>query len=162
MSENATPRGDDLETALAALQPRPPEIDRDRLMFQAGLAAAAARCRRWQWSTGLMTAASLLLAAALVVRPGPEVRVVEIPPAPTPPAPAPVVVPEQAPPAPVPEWPPTGRIQQALLQAGLQPGAPPSGQEVDDDAPAPPAHLASAWQWRNDVTLHPSILDEGD
>lgn len=65
-----------LETALASLVPRAPTlIDRDRLMFLAGQAAAARDRRRWLWP--LSTAASLLLAvsmaAVLVARGGSRV-----------------------------------------------------------------------------------------
>jgi hypothetical protein len=61
----------ELETALAALRPAPPALDRDRLMFRAGLASA--RRGRWLW-TGTTAALALVaagLGTALVLRPAP-------------------------------------------------------------------------------------------
>jgi hypothetical protein len=80
-----------LESALGNLKPAPAALDRDRLMFRAGQAAAG---RNWAWpaSTAVLFATSLVLAGMLVVRPaGTEtVRVVYVPaerPAPAPPGP---------------------------------------------------------------------------
>jgi hypothetical protein len=67
-----------LEGRLASLQPSALQLDRDRLMFAAGQAAAEAKynlvtphvggANRWLWpsATALMTAASVMLAAMLV------------------------------------------------------------------------------------------------
>lgn len=70
-----------IERQLARLTPVAPRVDRDRLMYMAGIAAAAQPrglghiaepfglgVRRWLWpaATALMTAASLLLATMLV------------------------------------------------------------------------------------------------
>lgn len=59
-----------VEAALAALAPRPAAVDRDRLMFQAGQAAAARalgpRHAAWRWPCA--TAASLVLALVLGLR----------------------------------------------------------------------------------------------
>jgi len=76
-----------LEAALAALVPRSDRLDRDRLMFLAGQAAAsqpaAALSRRWVWPSAFsaMTAVAASLLAMLVVRPGPQIveRIVEVP-----------------------------------------------------------------------------------
>jgi hypothetical protein len=80
-----------LESALGNLKPAPAALDRDRLMFRAGQAAAG---RSWAWpaSTVVLFATSLVLAGILALRPtGTEtVRVVYVPaerPAPAPPAP---------------------------------------------------------------------------
>lgn len=68
-----------LEAQLAGLRPRA-AVDRDRLMFLAGTAAARAR-RRWAWpaATAGMTALAASLVVALLVRPQPqpEVQIVE-------------------------------------------------------------------------------------
>jgi hypothetical protein len=59
-----------LEARLTALTPRPAGLDRDRLMFLAGRAAAAQTARRgwtsWLWPCA--TAASLALAVVLGLR----------------------------------------------------------------------------------------------
>jgi len=165
MSEHVPPPPDDLSAALSALQPRPAALDRDRLMFLAGQSAGAARCRRWRWATGAMTTAALALAVALGVRPGPEVRVVYLPappPAPAetvpdrPPADAKRVAEDTEPLAGV----PAGRLQQAFLQAGLDTPAPPAGAESPGEEPSVVRHTASAWEWRRDIFLHPSILED--
>ena len=59
-----------LENSLAAMMPLMPRVDRDQLMFAAGMArseARGARGKKWLWpaATALATAASLLLAVAL-------------------------------------------------------------------------------------------------
>ncbi len=76
-----TPELAALQAQLARLQPVPLTLDRDRLMFEAGRAAAASEPRiaatqrvasasRWIWptATALMTAACLVLAAMLIWR----------------------------------------------------------------------------------------------
>jgi hypothetical protein len=78
------------EADLAALQPRADRLDRDRLMFLAGQAAAArgnaaaaARTRRWAWPAALaaMTTVAAALLAVVVWRPEPQVveRIIEAP-----------------------------------------------------------------------------------
>ena len=67
-----TPAERELESALAQLRPAGHAIDRDQLMFTAGIRATRRSYRRWQASTGVMT---VLLAASWLVRlptPGPE------------------------------------------------------------------------------------------
>ncbi len=71
---------DELETALASLSPKATSVDRDRLMYLAGLAAASkspAPSRLWR----LATAASLLMAASfggmLLVRGSQQVVYIE-------------------------------------------------------------------------------------
>jgi len=78
--ENLPPELAALEGRLAGLQPAALNLDRDRLMFAAGQAAAEAKYKlvtphvgganRWFWpsATALMTAASVMLAAMLVWR----------------------------------------------------------------------------------------------
>jgi hypothetical protein len=72
-----------VEAALASLVPKASGVDRDRLMFLAGQAAARPRRGAWLWPCA--TAASLLLAAALgitiVVHGGPRTleRIVYVP-----------------------------------------------------------------------------------
>src|SRR5271169_137423 len=96
----------DLERSLAGLQPATAGFDRDRLMFQAGRAAATRRRWRWPAATGLMTAVAACLGLLLVLRPepAPVVRIVyverpapEVQPAPeTPAPPSPVPPPSPA------------------------------------------------------------------
>jgi hypothetical protein len=85
-----------VEQTLAALSPRPPQVDRDRLMFLAGAAAIGqepgaggqwpaivVRRNAWLWptATAALGATSLALAVALVVRSAapPQVVYVERP-----------------------------------------------------------------------------------
>ena len=83
-----------LEQSLAAIQPAAPGIDRDRLMFLAGVASASASGAsissvnpkskidnpksRWLWpaATTCLAATSLALAIALFLRPDPDARIV--------------------------------------------------------------------------------------
>jgi hypothetical protein len=85
-----------VQESLAALAPRPMQVDRDRLMFLAGAAAAQGSGFRvqgseaaaletrlrpaWLWpaATGLLGATSLALAIALVVRTGSPPQIVYI------------------------------------------------------------------------------------
>ena len=81
-----------LAEKLTAYAPRPPRIDRDQLMFEAGRAAAAVELSsapgprsqspsRWFWpaSTLAMSALSLALTAVLITRPDPPERIVYVP-----------------------------------------------------------------------------------
>jgi hypothetical protein len=76
-----------LEEALRRLAPAPAALDRDRLLFRAGQAAAP---RRWFWpaATAVSTATASVLAVLLACRPAPVVeRIVPVPverPAPAP------------------------------------------------------------------------------
>lgn len=62
--QDLTPAQRELEAALASLSPARPAIDRDRLLYQAGLAAGRSAYRRW---AGVATAAAVVLAASLAV-----------------------------------------------------------------------------------------------
>ncbi len=73
MSQNELPEElNDTERTLLALAPRASRIDRDRLMIRLGEQSAARGATPWKWAT----AASLLLALALGVRPAPESQTV--------------------------------------------------------------------------------------
>jgi hypothetical protein len=70
----------EIESALASLAPREGQIDRDRLMFRAGQAAARAearpaRARRWAWPAAFstMTAVAAAMLMALILRPEPRI-----------------------------------------------------------------------------------------
>lgn len=76
----------ELEAALGGLLPRPSRLDRDRLLFLAGQASASSspasaeqrerpNRRHWIWPaiSALSTAAAVVLAVLLVMRPGPQV-----------------------------------------------------------------------------------------
>ena len=75
-----------VERTLAGVAPAPPQIDRDRLMFLAGVASVTpgsagpspSQARAWFWpaSTAALAATSLALALALLVRPDPPQRIV--------------------------------------------------------------------------------------
>jgi hypothetical protein len=85
-----------LERQLAALAPAGPRIERDRLMFLAGVASAspsgeleprgtvALPRRMWPVATGAFAATSLALLVALFTRPAPQPQVVYVPAAPAP------------------------------------------------------------------------------
>ena len=62
--QDLTPAQRELETALASLAPARPGIDRDQLLYQAGVAAGRSACRRW---AAAATAAAVVLAATLAV-----------------------------------------------------------------------------------------------
>jgi hypothetical protein len=71
-----------IETALGNLAPARSRIDRDRVMFQAGVLHANAESRRrWVWPSIAATLAVVALSesVALAVRPGPQVMVVQQP-----------------------------------------------------------------------------------
>lgn len=73
----------ELEAALGGLLPRPSRLDRDRLLFLAGQASAlgtpaapkqaGGRHRLWPAVSAVSTAAAILFAVLLTVRPGPQV-----------------------------------------------------------------------------------------
>jgi hypothetical protein len=72
MSEDIRDEGlAELEAGLAGLAPRPPDLDRDRLLFRAGQESAARRGRLWPWATGLLAAVAAGLGAVLILRPEP-------------------------------------------------------------------------------------------
>ena len=140
MSEFIDPRLSDVAAALAALAPRQPALDRDRILFRAGRASAP---RPWFWrlSTATSTIAAVALAAILFLRPTPTpvervvyVQVVQ-PPAKAPPKdkistpPAPI---ESEPPEPPYSWAatPYTRLENQLLRWGLD----------GLDEPSPPPH----------------------
>ena len=113
MSEQQIPHDPELsaiEAALGLLAPSKNQLDRDRLMFEAGRAAhRPASSRRWTWpaiSAGL----SIGLAVALMSRPDPRVieRVVYVRESPSPPEPAPVVILSEVPPPPAAAFPVPG------------------------------------------------------
>src|SRR5207249_654076 len=82
MSEDIHDEGlAELEAALAGLAPRPPDLDRDRLLFRAGQESAGRRGRLWPWATGLLAAVAAGLGALLILRPDPQPveRVVYVP-----------------------------------------------------------------------------------
>jgi len=62
--KDLTPAQRELEAALASLAPARPAIDRDRLLYQAGLLAGRSAYRRW---AAAATAAAVVLAAILAV-----------------------------------------------------------------------------------------------
>jgi hypothetical protein len=102
MSEQ--PEREPLESALAGLKPAAAALDRDRLMFAAGQAAAPKRHGVWPAASVALFCLSLGLAAALAVRPTETVRIVYVPreakdvkPAPAPPTPVPEVTPAPRP-----------------------------------------------------------------
>jgi hypothetical protein len=80
-----------VEQTLAAVAPAPPRVDRDRLMFLAGIASAQGQKpaeiglpprigRTWLWpaATAALGATSLALAIALLVRPAPPTQIVHV------------------------------------------------------------------------------------
>ena len=99
------PELNEIESALGQLTPARSRVDRDRIMFQAGVLHAKAESRRrWVWPSIAATLAVVALSesVALAVRPGPRVVVVQQPaPAPEsrPAEPEPVQILSQAPPS---------------------------------------------------------------
>lgn len=175
MSEQSGER-DELERALTALAPRRTEVDRDRLMYQAGRAAAATRYRRWLWFSGGLTVASggatALLALALVFTPRP-VRVVTVPlPAPAP-APAPIqpaddegLLPPPGVEAALPPMLPPysyGRLHQEIVRHGpdalLDPAPLGGAGGAASETPAPPL---SVLDWRSRSVDGMFLRERGD
>jgi len=122
-----------IESVLGRLSPARSRIDRDRLMFQAGVNSAKAQSpRRWVWPAIAASLAVVALSesAALVTRPGPSLLVVQQP-APVVQdravKPEPVQILVQAPPAPSSEqetWLPAGNeamgLRRQVLRFGLE------------------------------------------
>jgi hypothetical protein len=128
MPEPIDPGLNEVASALAALRPNPPALDRDRLLFRAGRASAP---RPWFWraATAVAATAALALAGVLIFRPAPPpvVQVVHIrDEAPPPPAAPPK---DEPPPAPAESEPPARpypwtmtpytRLEDKLLRWGL-------------------------------------------
>ena len=126
MPEPLEPRLNHVAVALAALAPRPPALDRDRLLYNAGRASAP---RPWLWrlTAAVSTTLAAVLGALVIFRPAPTpvehiVYVRVEPPAPpkvdTPPPAAPA---ESAPLAPPYSWPstPYSRLEDRVLRWGL-------------------------------------------
>ena len=130
MSEALDPQLNDLAAALASLRPAAPTLNRDSLLFNAGLASAP---RPWFWRVcaAVSTTATAVLALVLVMRPPPTpvVSIVYVPVAasredqPTKPeAPPPPAPPESEPAAPPYfSWPttPYARMEERVLRWGL-------------------------------------------
>jgi hypothetical protein len=76
-----------LEAALAALDPRPAALDRDRLMFLAGQRSVRRRGWGWMSLSAVLASAATLLAVLLLYHPRPQIVYVH----------APDVQPQQAP-----------------------------------------------------------------
>lgn len=64
--ESLNPAEQALESALGQLRPAANRLNRDELMFKAGLAAAGAK-RPWQMLSGILT---VLLIGSILIRPG--------------------------------------------------------------------------------------------
>ncbi len=143
-----------IESALGRLVPARSRIDRDRLMFQAGVNFAQARSpHRWVWPAIAASLAVVALSesALLVARPGPQALVAQQP---APVAedravrPEPVVILVQAPPLPPAEpepWLPGGGealgLRRQVLRFGLEglPDPPALLSQAEGTAPAPGA-----------------------
>lgn len=99
-------RADPLARALAGLDPAPPALNRDRLMFAAGASSRVPVIRLWQLTAGVLAAvgfaAGLSWRSPVVVvqAPEPVAREVTPPARPDPPAERPEATPEPPPPAP--------------------------------------------------------------
>lgn len=78
MSEPREKDLSDLERLLASLPPRPPSIDRDRLMFRAG--QVSTQGRRWFWPLCALFASvvACCFGVMLLYRPMPETKYVPI------------------------------------------------------------------------------------
>jgi len=143
-----------IESALGRLAPARSRIDRDRLMFQAGVNSARSRFPgRWVWPSIAATLAVVALSESVVlaVRPGPSVVVVQqLAPVTEDRAvrPDPVQILIQAPPSQSSEqepWVPAGSatlgLRWQVLRFGLEglPDPPPLLSQADGSAPAPGA-----------------------
>ncbi len=143
-----------IESALGRLAPARSRIDRDRLMFQAGVISAKAQSlRRWVWPSIAVSLAVVALSesVALAVRPMPSVVVVQqLAPVAEDRAvrPDPVQILIQAPPSQSSEqepWVPAGSatlgLRRQVLRFGLEglPDPPPLLSQADGAAPAPGA-----------------------
>jgi len=103
---------DPLAGALAKLEPAPPRIDRDRLMFQAGAESRRWVIRLWQFTAGILAAAGFAIGARMYLRPPVVVEVERVVyrdrepttqmPTPPQPQPQPAPTPDTAPPTPAP------------------------------------------------------------
>jgi hypothetical protein len=128
------PPPDPLAAALAKLDPAPPAIDRDRLMFQAGAASRAPVIRLWQLTAGFL--AAIGFAAGMFFRPPAVVeRVVYVEksaaPSPDRPPPAPEAREPAAPtPAPAPAQPESAPSAAPEPLAVLPRAAGPAGDAV--------------------------------
>jgi hypothetical protein len=152
MSESLDPRLNNVATALAALVPCPPVLDRDRLLFHAGRASAP-QSWFWRMTAATTTSCAIVLAAVLLLRPVPVAadRVVYVQvavQAPQPVSPkedhtAPSAPLESEPPEPAYSWPstPYTRLEDRLLRWGLDGLAEPSPPPA-----APPETLKSLLQ----------------
>jgi hypothetical protein len=143
-----------IESALGRLAPARSRIDRDRLMFQAGVNSAKAQSpRRWVWPAVAASLAVVALSesAALAVRSGQHVVVVQqsaTAPESRPAEPEPVQILVQAPRSQAPEnepWSPGGGetlgLRRQVLRFGLEglPDPPSLLTQADGAAPAPGA-----------------------
>ena len=150
MPEPLEPRLSEVAAALAALAPRPPALDRDRLLFNAGRASTP---RPWFWrlTAASSTMLAAALAAALLLRPPPQpvehIVYVRVEPTPQPlpktdaPPSPPAPVESEPPPAPaLYSWPstPYTRLEARVLRWGLDGLAEPTPASA-----APPETLDS-------------------
>jgi hypothetical protein len=147
-----------LQAALRRLTPRPANIDRDRVLYEAGRAAARGS-RLWPWAAFGMTVLASCLAMVMVLRSAAEPmrHVVHMPaPASAPPhqaAPAPApdelrevfLVPEAAGDAAAPEPDDYSylRLHEAAMRTGLQ-QVPPGGQPATPLPATPPQPVPTA------------------
>jgi hypothetical protein len=104
------PGPDPLAAALADLQPAPPALDRDRLMFAAGAAGQRPVIRLWMLTAGFL--AAMGFAAGMYVRPPTVVYVDRTPPSAGPPV-------------------------RSAVPEGPRPAEPPAPDERERSAPAP-------------------------
>jgi hypothetical protein len=63
------PPPDPLADALARLEPAPPNLDRDRLMFLAGAESRRPVIRLWQFTAGVLAAVGFAVGAGMYFRP---------------------------------------------------------------------------------------------
>jgi hypothetical protein len=151
-----------LQAALRRLTPRPANIDRDRVLYEAGQAAARGN-RLWAWAAFGMTVLASCLAMVMVLRSAAEPmrHVVHLPaPAPAPVRPAPSVPapdelrevllftePAGAAAAPEPDEYSYLRMHEAAMRTGLQ-QVPPGGPSTTP-LPATPAQPVPTAGTRN-------------